>query len=202
MKYTFTKFKALKEMRTCTVCFILIFLLSLTANCQLDRHNSKSVLARFLENSFTGRYVGWQGNSNDSLRLDPIEYLDRIKSIDKSFQIMQGDIAFFVLSYSLDSIISFPDYSIGYVSIEDVANGYVLDRLIPRREVTNKRYLLIKKDENWFVLCETKDWFVSVSAYIKWAKNYLSDKTQPEGPEYTINVTNNLKDFKELIKTP
>jgi hypothetical protein len=181
-----------------TFLLIIIQSVSLIANCQLNRKDPKSTLTSFLENSYNGRYLGWSGNSNDSLRLDATEYTDRIISIDKTFRIMQGDNTFLVLSYSLDSIVSYPDYSIGFVSIVDIANGYVLNRLSNKRQITKKKYLLVKENGNWFVLSETKDWFVSVSAYIKWAEKYLSDKSRTEGPEYKNNVTNNLKEFKEL----
>jgi hypothetical protein len=185
-------------MKKWTFLFIFIQSISLIANCQIYRNDVKSVLTNFLKNSYNGQYHGWSGNSKDSLRLDATEYIDRIKSIDKNFRIIQGDNSYIIFSYSLDSIVSYPDYSIGFVSIVDIANGYVLNRLSYKRQITNKRYLLIKKNGNWFVLSETKDWFVSVSAYIEWAEKYLSDKTLTEGYEYKFNVILNLMDFKEL----
>jgi len=182
-----------------TTFFCAIFLsVSLIANSQINRSDVKSVLSGFLRNSYDGRYQGWSGNSKDSLRGDATKYYDRIKSIDKSFGIEQGDNVFYILSYSLDSIVTYTDYSVGFVSIVYVANGYCMDRFTFIRESTNKRYLLIKENGVWFVMAETKDWYVSVSAYIKWAEKYLSDNARTQGPEYLDNVKRNLKDFKEF----
>jgi hypothetical protein len=180
---------------------LLILTFSITINGQVNRQDAKSVLTSFLENSFNGRYFGWEGNRNDSLRLVASDYEDKIKSIDKSFFIVQGDNAFFVLSYSLDSIIYYSDYAIGYVSIVGIANGYGLELLKVQREKTNKKYLLLKEKGYWYVLAETKSWLISAKAYIKWGEEYLKDKTRTDGAERN-NVIQNLKSFKEFYKVP
>jgi hypothetical protein len=181
---------------------LLFVLISLTANSQAERHDPRSVLSSFLENSFNGRYLGWTGNRNDSLRLVASDYYEKVKSLKKSFMIEQGDNCFFVKSYSLDSLQVINDYAFGYVTLDAITNGDVSDRLTIVPGKIQKTYLLITKNSNWYVLAETKYWYTSAKAYINWAEKYLSDKTRFEGPEYRDNVKNNLRDFKELIKIP
>ncbi len=92
------------------------------------------------------------------------------------------------------------DYAFGFVTLEAITNGYVLDRLkiFPRK--IQKTYLLISKNSNWYDLSETNYLYTSITAHIKRAEKYLSDKTRIEGSEYKDNVKNNLTDFKEIIK--
>jgi hypothetical protein len=120
----------------------------------------------------------------------------------KSFIIEQGENCFFVKSYSLDSLQVTNDYAFGYVTIDAIANGYVLDRLKIVQKKIRKTYLLIRNNSNWYVLSETKYWFASIRSYISWAEKYLSDKTRTEGAEYRDNVKNNLRNFKKVIKIP
>jgi formylglycine-generating enzyme required for sulfatase activity len=157
-----------------------------------ERNDPKSVLSSFLENSFNGKYLGWTANSADSLRLQASDYIDKIRSFNKPFIIEQGDNCFFVKSYSLDSIRLIRDYAFGYVTLDAVAGGYVLDRLKMLPQKVNKTYLLTCKNSNWYVLAETKFWFTSIKAYTRWAENYLSDITRTEGSEYKNNVRNKL----------
>jgi hypothetical protein len=180
----------------------MILSFAITIQGQVNRKDSKSVLSSFLEISFNGRYVGWSGERNDSLRLVASDYVDKIVSIDKSFRIEQGDNVFFILSYSLDSTISFSDYAIGFVSIVDIANGYCLDPLKIQKEKTCKKYLLLKEKDYWYVVSETKDWIISAKAYVKWGEDYLKDNTRNDGALYKNNVSQNLKRFKEYSKVP
>jgi hypothetical protein len=177
--------------------YLLFVLVSREASSQVERHDPKSVLSSFLENSFNGRYLGWAGNRDDSLRLLASDYYEKVKSFKESFIIEQGDNCFFVKSYSLDSLHVISDYAFGYVTLDVITNGYIMDRLkiVPRK--IQKTYLLICKNSNWYVLSETNNWYTSIAAYINWAEKYLSDKTKIEGSEYKDNVKNNLKDFKE-----
>lgn len=180
----------------------LLVITTQIANSQVDRHDPKSVLSSFLENSYNGRYLGWAGNRDDSLRLEASDYYEKVRSFKKSFVIEQGDNCFFVKSYCLDSLQVISDHAFGYVTIDAITNGYVLDRLriVPRK--IQKTYLLISKNSNWYVLSETKYWYTSIKSYIKWAEKYLSNNTVTEGSEYKDNVKSNLKDFKDLIIYP
>ena len=189
-------------MKRWTILSTLILSFAITIHGQVNRQDAKSVLANFLANSFNGRYEGWSGNSNDTLRLVASDYYDKIKSIDKSFVIEHGEKAFFVLSYSLDSINSFSDYAIGYVSIVNIANGYLLDPLKVRKEKNSKKYLLFKEKNYWYVISETRDRIISAPAYIKWGEDYLTDKTRTEEAFYKNNVKQNLMSFKEFYKVP
>lgn len=183
---------------------LCIFFLSFSfiANCQLNRNDVNSVFSEFLKNSYDGKYVGWSSKPNDSLRLDPTEYIDKVISFKKPFRLVQTDNAYFTKSYRVDSLQIWTDYAFGYVTHEAISYGYVLNRLQIDPQKIHNTYLLIKKNFNWYVLAETNNWFVSAAAYIKWAERYLSDKTRTEGPEYKNNVANNLLDFKEQIKIP
>lgn len=178
---------------------LMILSFPITIAGQVNRKDAKSVMKSFLENSFNGRYSGWSGNMNDSLRLVASDYEDNIVSIDKSFRIEQGDNAFFILSYSLDSTISFSHYAISYVSIVDIANGYVNEPLKVQKGKNYKKYLLLRKDYYWYVLSETGDPIISAKAYIRWGEDYLKDKTGNQGTEYRNNVMHNLKSLKECI---
>lgn len=183
------------------ICFgIMILSFSFAVNGQVNRKDAKIVMKSFLENSFNGKYFGWSGKKNDSLRLVASDYEDKIKSIDKSFRIEQGDNAFFILSYSLDSTITFSDHAICYVSIDYIASGYITDPLKVQKGKTYKKYLLLRKDNYWYVLSETKDRIISAKAYIKWGEEYLKDKTRNDGAENRNNVINNLKSFKDYIR--
>jgi len=189
-------------MKKC-ICFWIAFLLfSLIANCQLNRHDAKSVLSEFLKNSADARYVGWTGNADDSLRLDASDYEDQVRSYKKLFRVVQSDYCFIARSYQIDSLQVFSDHAFGYVALDIVSYGNVLNRLPVMMMKLHKVYLLINKNQYWYVLSETGDWFVSLNAFIKWAENYIPDKTYNKEPQYKSNVLKNLKDFKELIKTP
>jgi hypothetical protein len=181
----------------------LVFLtFTLLAYCQLNRKDVKNVFSEFLNNSFNGKYAGWSSYPNDSLRLDPTDYEDKVNSFKKTFRLAQTDNCFYAKAYGIDSLRVWSDFAFGYVTLEAVSYGYVLDRLYIGPQKINKTYLLITKNLNWYVLSETEDWFVSASSYIKWAEKYLSDKTRKEGHKYEDNVTNNLRDFKEYFKIP
>jgi hypothetical protein len=187
-------------MKYWTFACILSILLSCKAFGQLNRHDAQSVLTEFLKNSSDGRYVGWSGNRNDSLRLIASDYVDYVESFNKSFQFDSGDDIYYAKSSSLDSIQIFSDHAFGYVTLSVLCQGYCIERMPLLRQEIYKTYLLIRKRSYWYVLSETLNMYISVDAYIKWAEKYISDKTRTEEPEYRNNVINNLKDLKEYLK--
>jgi hypothetical protein len=189
-------------MKKWTFCFVLLMTFLPAAISQVNRKDVNSVLSEFLENSADARYMEWGGNENDSLRLDPYDYDEMVRSYNKFFRVTKPEKCFFAKSYIIDSLQVLSDHAFGYVTLDIVSYGYVLNRLPIMMMKLHKVYLLINKSQYWYVLSETGDWFISLNAYIKWAENYLPDMTLTKESQYKSNVVKNLKDFKELIKTP
>ncbi|NMC61329.1 MAG: hypothetical protein GYA51_18400 [Candidatus Methanofastidiosa archaeon] len=170
-----------------------------TYYCHNDTVEINKILSKYLENSANGRYLGWEGNRNDSLWINPTDYIEKIKSFGNEFRLVQSNNCYFTLSYSLDSINVFKDHAFGYVTLNAVANGYVIDLLKIDPHEVNKRYLLVKKDNRWYLLSETKDWFVSVKSYVKWANNALKNRSWENEEKYKINTINNLHNMNSLL---
>jgi len=189
-------------MKKRALCFLLFLSLMPEARTQINRKDVNSVFSEFLRNSADARYMEWSINPNDSLRLDPYDYEDLIRSYNKFFRVNKSEKCFFARSYLVDSLQIFPDHAFGFVTLDIVSYGFVLNRLSVMLVKMQKIYLLINKSQYWYVLSETGDWFISLNAYISWAEKYLPDMTLNNESEYKNNVVKNLKDFKELIKTP
>jgi hypothetical protein len=185
-------------MRINALLVVLLFLAPLTAYTQPDKAQVINVLSKYLDNSANGKYVGWTNDLQDTLSIFGEKYFDRIKAIDKSLRIVQGDPTYFALSFNLDSIQIKNDYAIGFVSLISGAHGHVIDPIEFKQQKLLKKYFLIKKDDRWFVVAESEDWFISVLTYIKWADKELISNSR--SPEINKILTNNLATFKKLLR--
>jgi hypothetical protein len=188
----------LRKFKTRIISCVLFLFLSFTAIGQPDRHSAKSVLTFYLNNFMTSGDAGWRKNSQDSLSLIASDYLEKVRSYNKDFRIEQTDDVYYITSYSLDSVRIFSDYAFGYVTLEAASYGIILQRLMIAPQKIDKIYLLITKNNKWYVLSETKDWFVSVNFYIRFAEKFLS-VNNPADIQYKDNVVKNLHDFRDYL---
>jgi hypothetical protein len=163
---------------------------------QTDSEKAYNVLSKYINNESNGRYIGWEGNRNDSLWLDATEYVEKIRSFGKPFRIEHGEQDYYVLSYTIDSLQVFADHAFGFVTLSSVAHGYCLSPLPIHHSKISKEYLLLLKENKWFILSETEDRFISVTTFIKWAEDAIKNRTWSEGEEYKSNTQNNLNNFK------
>jgi len=193
-------------MRTKITYWLILFCISLSICCQDDKNEASIVLKKFLENSSNGNHFGWNGNFKDPVWLDATDYEDKVMDVRKKlnlpFQLVQSDNAYYVLSYSLDSILLLNDFAIGYTTLSSVSSGYCMGPLPIKKETIPKVYLLMKQHTKWFILSETNDWFISVNTYIKWVDRLVSDPTYASKfGKINDDVRNNYNSFKQFLLT-
>ena len=189
------------------ISYVLILsCIPLSISCQDDKTEATLILNKFLENSSKGDHFGWNGSTKDPLWLNATDYEDKVMNLSKKlnlpFHLTQSENAYFVLSYSLDSILVLNDFAIGYTTLSSISHGYCMGPLPIKKETIPKVYLLMKQHDKWFVISETNDWFISVNTYIKWIDRLVTDPNYAaKFDKINDDVRNNYNSFKQFLVT-
>jgi len=187
-----------------SLCIFL--LLPVSADCQDDLMKATSILNKFLEYSGNGDYFGWNGKIKTDIRLDASKYEEIIieynKKLDLNFRIAQSDNAYYVSSYTLDSVVVKNNFAIGYITLSVVSHGYCMESLPVENVTVRKAVLLMKQNRDWLILSESGEWFVTIDGYTRWVERLLNDSEYASDYDVNIEVERrNYNSFKKLLST-
>jgi len=183
--------------------FILLFNIDLAA----EPMDSSAVgrLNLYLKESlnYFNKDTTFQNSEPIKIPLDNMEqeemWFKKIQQIDSTIYIEPGEGYLYTLSYQIDSVKIINDYALGYVTIDAIANEYMLDNIYLKRNKTKQKYILFKVNGKWLIGGSSGDIILSPESYIKWAdeilkNNYIKDSKS------RLNVKNNLRRFKRYLK--
>jgi hypothetical protein len=174
----------------------------------IEDNAGKNVLNAYLKCMYNGVGTGWlkdrQGLDTLVSQKDWVtqetDYWKQIHKIDKTMTMDYGESAYFVLSYSVDSIRLINKYALCFVSYKSIAEGYVLDDIKINQLNVCAKYILVKENGKWVVVGHPDKPIISPYVYLEWANKELKTRVWSEGQKYKDNVTKTVKRFRAFLK--